>query len=257
MSIDKKAKTLVYDIETAPIIGTVWGKYEQNLIWSIQDWYILGFSYRWFGEHKKTTSVFLPDFKLYKSDPTSDLEVVKVLHKLFDEADIVVAHNGNSFDQKKSQARMIIHGLTPPSPYQQVDTKLVAKRNFNFTSNKLDDLGEYFGFGKKLKTDAQLWQRCMAGDMQAFKYMRAYCNRDTELLEKVYEHMRPWDKQHPNVANLAERPSACPKCGHEGKLWSQGYRYTKTAKYRRFQCLNCFSYVSERTSQKTEKPMFV
>lgn len=250
-------KILVYDIEIAPIVGTVWGKYEQNLVWSIQDWYILCFSYRWVGERMKTQSVGLPDFKLYKKDPSNDYEVAKVLHSLFDEAEIVVAHNGNSFDQKKSQARMIIHGMTPPSPYQQVDTKLVAKRNFNLTSNKLDDIGEYFGFGKKMKTDADLWKHCMAGDMKAWKYMRRYCDRDVELLEKVYLKMRPWDKQHPNIANITGRPTACSRCGVEGFLWAQGIRYTKTGSYRRFQCKSCGSYISNRAQEKGEKPNYV
>jgi hypothetical protein len=257
-----KPRILVYDIESSPILGAVWGKYDQNLIWSIQDWYILGFSYRWLGEKKKTQSVFMPDFKLYKKDPTSDLEVVKVLRELFDEADVVVAHNGNSFDQKKSQARMIIHGLKPPSPYQQVDTKLVARRNFNFTSNKLDDLGVYLGLGKKLTTDYTLWQKCMAGDLKAWKYMRKYCDRDVELLEKVYLKMRAWDRQHPNMANLSDRPEVCPRCGKNEGFWAQGFRRTKTGKYRRYQCKveSCHAWVDSRQIEKQpkeDKPQYV
>ena len=251
--------TLIYDIETLPIVGTVWGKYEQNLIWSIQDWSILGFSYRWAGQRMKTQSVFISDFGLYKKDPTSDYEVVKILHELFSKADIVVAHNGNSFDQKKAQARMILHGLPPPAPYLQVDTKLVARRNFAFTSNKLDDLGEYFGFGKKLKTDADLWRKCMAGDMKAMKYMRTYCNRDVELLEKIYLKMRPWDTQHPNMANIADRPDAC-RLGCEGfGFVSAGWKYTRTGKYRRWQCKNdeCRAYNAGRKMEKGEKPEMV
>lgn len=251
------AKTLIYDIETAPIVGTVWGKYEQNLVWSIQDWYILCFSYRWLGERKRTVSVGLPDYKLYKKDPSNDLEVVRELHKLFNEADVVVAHNGNSFDQKKSQARMVLHGFDPPSPYQQVDTKLVARRNFNFTSNKLDDLGEYFGFGKKHKTDADLWRKCMAGDKAAFDYMRRYCDRDVELLEKVYLKMRSWDKQHPNMANLTNQPDVCPKCGSGKGFVGNGYDYTRTGQYQRFKCKACFGNVRSRTPEKGEKPEFV
>lgn len=250
--------TLIYDIETAPIVGTVWGKYEQNLIWSIQDWYILGFSYRWLGKRMKTQSVFMHQFGLFKKEPQNDYEVVKILHELFSKAEVVVAHNGNSFDQKKAQARMVLHGFDPPSPYQQVDTKLVARRNFNFTSNKLDDLGEYFGFGKKLKTDADLWRKCMAGDLKAWKYMATYCDRDVELLEKVYLKMRPWDKQHPNMANIVDRPDACPKCLVEGQMWSQGIRYTKSGKHQRFQCKACGGYCSFRVTTPNEtKPKYV
>lgn len=80
-----KPRVLIYDLETAPIIGTVWGKYEQNLIWSIQDWYILGFSYRWYGERMKTQNHFMHDFKRFKKEPQNDYEVVKKLLKNFNE----------------------------------------------------------------------------------------------------------------------------------------------------------------------------
>lgn len=249
-------KTLIYDIETAPIIGTVWGKYEQNLIWSIQDWYMLCFAYKWLGE-KKTYVIAQNDFKGYKPPTDDDLNVVSALHHLFDEADIIVAHNGNSFDQKKTQARFIYHKLGPPSPYQQVDTKLVARRYFNFTSNKLDDLGEFFGVGKKLKTDADLWKNCMAGDEKAWKKMKKYNIQDVILLEKVYLAMRPWDTQHPNLANLAGRPEICPRCGKNKGFWAQGKRYTKTGSYQRYQCLACGSYVSKRSMIKGDKPEYV
>lgn len=252
-----KPRVLVYDIETAPIIGTIWSKYEADMIWSIQDWYILGFSYRWHGERMKTKSVFLPDFKRFKKDQSDDYEVVQRLWELFNEADVVVAHNGNSFDQKKSQARMVIHGLTPPSPYQQVDTKLVARRSFNFTSNKLDDLGEYLGLGKKLKTDKSLWQGCMAGDLKAFKYMRKYCDRDVELLDKVYTKLKAWDKQHPNMANIANRPKACPHCLSEKGMLAAGNIYTKTGVFQRFQCKACGSYSRLRKGEKNDKPEYV
>jgi hypothetical protein len=261
-----KPKILIYDIETAPIVGTVWGKYEQNLVWSIQDWYILCFSYRWLGERKRTVSIALPDYKLYKKEPTNDYEVVRVLHRLFSEADVVVAHNGNSFDQKKAQARMILHGMPPPVPYQQVDTKLMARRSFSFTSNKLDDLGEYFGFGKKHKTDADLWRKCMAGDMDAWKYMRRYCDRDVELLEKVYLKMRPWDASHPNMANIADFPNGCRVCvGSAANFKPSGTRSTRVGKFKRWQCNNfnketgelCMAYNTESKPIKREKPNYV
>src|SRR5690606_17959042 len=108
---------------------TTWGKYEQNLVWSIQDWYILCFAYKWLGE-RKTHVIAQPDFKDYKPGSSDDKNVVQKLWELFEEADVVVAHNGNSFDQKKSQARMIYHGMRPPAPYKQIDTKLVARRYF-------------------------------------------------------------------------------------------------------------------------------
>jgi hypothetical protein len=250
----RKPRTLIYDIETAPIIGAIWTKWEANMIWSVKDWYILGFSYRWLGERKKTQSVFMHQFKRFKKEPENDYEVVKKLHELFNEADIIVAHNGNSFDQKKAQARMILQGFDPPSPYQQVDTKLVAKRSFNFTSNKLDDLGEYFGYGNKMKTDKNLWRKCLAGDIKAWNYMARYCDRDVELLEKVYLKMRPWDKQHPNVATISNQPDVCRSCGENKGFVQNGHDYTKTGKYKRYKCKNCFSNNRSRRAEKNDKP---
>jgi predicted RNA-binding Zn-ribbon protein involved in translation (DUF1610 family) len=250
------SRKLFYDIETAPIIGTVWGKYEQNLIWTIKDWYMLMFAYKWEGE-KKTHVISLTDFDLYKKDPGNDLELVKALHKLLDEADIVVAHNGDQFDQKKSNARFIYHNLLPPAPYQQIDTLKIARRNFKFTSAKLDDLGELFQVGKKIKTDADLWKGCMTGDMNAWKRMKAYNKQDVILLEKVYNRMMPWATTHPNIANIDNRPNACPKCGKEGSLQSSGTRVTKTQTYNRFVCTNCGSWVSNRKSVKKEAVLYV
>lgn len=248
--------TLIYDIETTPSLGWVWGKWEQNVIDFEKDWHILCFAYKWLGE-KKTHVVALPDFKLYKKDPENDYEVVKKLHELFSEAEVLVAHNGNSFDQKKSQARMLYHGMTPPEPYKQIDTKLVAKRYFSFTSNKLDDLGKTLGLGQKLETGGfDTWKGCMTGDMKSWKKMCKYNIQDVVLLEKIYLKMRPWIDTHPPVNNYTQRPGDCPKCGHS-HLLSKGYRITKTNRYQRWQCQGCGGYSSSRVAEKGEKPVFV
>lgn len=238
-------RTLIYDIETSPSLGYVWGKWQQDVIQFKEEWYILCFAYKWLDE-KKTHIVALPDFKLYKKDPTNDREVVQKLHDLFSEADVVIAHNGNSFDQKKSQARMLYHGMNPPQPYQQLDTKLIARRHFNFTSNKLDDLGEVLKVGKKLQTGGfSTWLGCMAGDKKAWDKMKKYNKQDVVLLEKVYLKMRPWTANHPAVNVIDNLPEACPKCG-KGPLQARGYATTKTNRYRRSQCQSCGGWSQSR-----------
>lgn len=249
-------RILLYDLETSPLKSTTWELYDTNVIWVEEEWTILMFAYKWLGE-KKTHVISQHTEKGWKPGKLDDRRVVEHLHNLFNEADILVAHNGDSFDQKKSQARFIYHNLQPVSPYQQVDTKKLAKKTFKFTSNKLDDLGEFLGLGRKLKTDKELWRGCLAGDKKSWDYMAKYNKQDVDLLEKVYLKLRPWSPQHPNLANLSDRPEACPRCGIEGKQWSQGWRYTKTAKYRRFQCLECGSYYSTRHQEKGTSPSYV
>lgn len=241
-------RILLYDIETAPILGTTWGMYEQNLIWIVKDWYMLCFSYKWLDE-RKIHVIGLPDFPRYKRDPENDVELVKKLHSLFDEADVIIAHNGNSFDQKMVNTRIMVHKLGPPSPAQYIDTKLVAKRFGRFTSNKLDDLGKSLSLGQKLSTGgAELWKGCMKGDVRAWTKMMRYNKQDVRLLEQLYLELRPWIANHPSMNLL--NPEACPKC-KKGPMHSAGWKVTKTNRYRRYRCQSCRGYSQERTAEKT------
>ena len=106
-------KILFYDIETAPNLAYVWGHYQQDVIAHECEWYILCFAWRW--EHqKKVHACALPDFaEAYKKDPEDDYHVVKKLHELFDEGEVIVAHNGDKFDYKKANARFIAYELGP------------------------------------------------------------------------------------------------------------------------------------------------
>lgn len=249
-------RVLIWDIETSPLLGAVWQRYEANLVWTSQEWYILCFAYKWLGE-KKTYVVAQPDFKGYKPGSTDDSHVMRELHRLISEADIIVAHNGDKFDVKKANTRFILNGLGPVRPPQQVDTLKIARKYFAFTSNRLDDLGDVLGVGRKIKTDKGLWQACMAGDMKAWRKMKKYNQQDVRLLEDVYLKLLPYDVSHPNRATIEGRPDACPRCGVEGFLLAQGIRYTKTGQYRRWQCKSCGSYVSSRKGEKGVAPNFV
>lgn len=243
-----KARVLIYDIETSPIEGVTWGLYEQNVVWVDRDWHILTVSWKWLGD-KQVHVLGLPDFKLYDKDPRDDKKLVEKLWDLFNEADVVIAHNGDQFDQKKSQARMLIHGFDPPSPYLQIDTKKAAKRYFAFTSNKLDDLGEYLGVGRKYETGGKyLWKSCIEGDLKAWARMKKYNRQDVLLLERIYLKLRPWIQNHPAMNILTDRPLACPKCGG-GPLHKRGTRKTtKTTTVQRLQCQNCGGWSQERKS---------
>lgn len=245
------ARVLLYDIETVPNLAYVWGKWEQNVIRFESEWHMLCFAYKWLGE-KKTHVVALPDFAGYKKDPTNDYHLVKKLWELFNEADVVIAHNGDRFDQRMSNARFIYHGFTPPEPYRSIDTKKVASRYFRFNSNKLDDLGEFLGLGRKLETGGfDTWLGCMNGDARSWRLMTQYNKQDVVLLERVYLHLRPWMDNHPGINIITGMLSTCPKCG-EGPLHKRGFKHTKTLKYQRYQCQKCGGWSQARLSEKTD-----
>lgn len=235
----KNNKILLFDIETSPNLGYIWGKYEQNVIEYVSEWYVLCFAYKWLGD-AKTHVLGLPDFASYKKNPEDDKQLLKALWDLFDQADVVIAHNGQSFDVKKVNARFLAHGMKPPSPYKIVDTKLVAKRYFNFNSNKLDDLGNYLGLGRKLDTGGfDLWKGCMSGDNKSWKTMLKYNIQDVVLLEKVYEKMLPYMTNHPDRNIIDETLHlVCNNCGSDN-THKRGYLTTRTGKWQRHQCREC------------------
>lgn len=244
-----KTKIALIDIETAPSLGYVWGKWEQDVIDFEKGWYILSFAVRWFGE-KKTTVYGLDDFKTYKKDKENDVELVKKLWEVFDNADVIIAHNGDEFDIKKANARFVSHGMTPPSSYKTVDTKKVAKKYFRFDSNKLDDLGNYLGVGRKVQTGGfQLWRDCMVGVKAAWRKMKEYNGNDVDLLLSIYLKLRPWMSNHPNLNIFSGTTASCPIC-NKGPLIRRGYGITLTGKRPRFQCKSCGGWSSgkiERT----------
>lgn len=251
-----KAKVLVFDIETSPNLGYIWGKWQQDVIRFEREWYVLCFGYKWLGE-RKTNVVALPDFRGYKKDPENDYHVVKALWELFDEADIVIAHNGDAFDIKKMNMRFLTHGLPPPSPYKSIDTYKVARKYFKHNSLKLDDLGKLLGVGQKADTGGfDTWLGCMRGDPAAWARMTKYNKQDVVLLEKVYYALRPWMDNHPGINLIEGVLNGCPKCGST-KLQRRGtLKTTKSLVYQRYQCQNCFGWsqarVAERAPTKVE-----
>ena len=249
-------KILYYDIGTAPNLSYVWGQFEQNVIEHEREWYLLCVSYRW--EHENKTHVTsLVDFpKDYKANPENDYNVVKKLWDLLDEADIVIAHNGDKFDMRKANARFVAHGLGPVSPVKQIDTLKVARRYFMFNSNKLDHLGAHLGLGRKVNTGGfETWAGCMRGDIKFWKLMIKYAKQDVDLLRRVYLKIRPWMTNHPNL-NVYSASSGCPTCG-SSKVQRRGKRRTQTMIYQQYQCMSCLSWSRERIADAGEKPNIV
>lgn len=252
------SKILLYDIETSPLITYSWQIYEANAIKVIKDTQILCFAYKWLGD-KKVKVVGQNDFKGYKPGVNDDKAVVQALWELFNEADVVVAHNGNSFDQKVVQSRMMVHDISPPEPYQQIDTKLVTRRYARFTSNKLDDLGKSLELGQKLDTGGfKIWEGCMAGDNKSWAKMKQYNEQDVVLLEQLYKRILPWITNHPALNVLDGRPESCRNCGGTDIIAGTKYRATSQKLYQYYRCKACGAVHKSRIPEyATERPNYV
>lgn len=230
-----KPKIVLFDLETSPNLGYVWGKYDQDVIRFQAEWDLLSFSYKPLGEKCVVIG----------QDTSTEEELVKELWKLFDENDILIAHNAYRFDILKSNVKFAQYNLGPPSPYKVIDTLRIAKRHFAFNSNKLDDLARFFGFKPKLQTGGfDTWLGCMNGEAKAWKKMLAYNKYDTELLERVYYKLRPWMANHPNLGDVSQADHVCPKCSSP-RLEKRGFTQTRAGIKQRYQCKNCGGWSSE------------
>lgn len=234
-------RVLFFDIENAPNKSWVWGQYDQNVIAHVEEWYMLSVAWRWMGE-KEVHVKCLQDYKGYKPGTPCDKGLTQTLWDLFDEADIVIAHNGDAFDIKKANSRFLFHGLNPPSPYQSVDTLKIARKYFKENSNKLNDLAKKLGIGNKVPhTGFALWDGCMSGDSDSWELMCKYNKQDVVLLEKVYERLKVWHDKHPSMAALQGR-RGCPICGSpEATATKRGFHKTPLTQAQRYQC-HCGKY---------------
>lgn len=239
-------KILIYDIETAPGLAWVWRAYDTNVIEMEQDWYMLSFAYKWYG-NKEVGFVSITQDPAFFEDSDDDKFVVERLAELFDTADIIVAHNGDRFDRKKANSRFAQLGINPPSPYQTVDTLKIARREFGNFANNLKELGRIYGLGtKEPHTGFDLWRRCMRGDNKAWKTMEKYNRQDVILLERVYKKLLPWSGMPgkpaaPNMGHWAGAESVCPKCGGR-YLVKRGVHRTSVSEFQTVQCKSCKGY---------------
>lgn len=234
-----KPKTLIFDIETSYTVSATWGLYEQNVAKVLREPFIISIAWKWLGD-KTVNCKTLIDFPLYKKDKFNDRELVGLIWQLFNEADIVIAHNGNGFDNKWCYGRFAVHNMKPPQPVKSVDTLLIARAKFKFNSNKLNDLGKYFNLGSKIENGGiDLWYNCIElADKKAWALMNKYNKQDVVLLEKVYLYILPYITNHPNLGLFVEEIHACPNCVSQN-LQKRGYSYSRTSKAQRWLCNDC------------------
>lgn len=234
-----KARTLFIDIETFPNkVLAFGGMYEVNVFEMLEPGYVMCVAWKWQGE-KEIHTMELPMYKGYRGGGALEEKLIKDIWHLLDEADYVIAQNGDRFDIPELNARFVKYGLTPPSPYIKIDTLKMSKSVARLPSHKLDQKGAYFGYGRKTPhTGKELWLDCDAADKKSWKLMLEYNVHDIELLEADYDLWSPWAKV-PNV-NLITEGVDCPRPGCGGKLMKRGKNGRNlTSTYQRYQCRKC------------------
>jgi DNA polymerase elongation subunit (family B) len=227
----KAPKVLTIDIETTPNIAYVWGLWDQNVSLNqlIESTRVMCFAAKWHDKKK---------VEFYSEHNMGHEAMIRKAWELLNEADIVVSYNGVNFDVKHLQREFIEYGLTPASPFKNVDLLRTARSQFKFPSNKLDYVGNILGLGEKVKHPGQeLWTKAMNGDGQAWKLMEKYNKQDVLLTEALFDYLGPWIKSLPH-RSLWTGEYGCYACGSTA-LKHAGWHQTPSNIYTKLHCEDC------------------
>lgn len=239
-------KIVTIDIETAPNMAFTWGLWDQNVGLSqlIESSSVLCWAAKYYGKKEVLFG---------STHEGSRRKMLKGIHDVMSDADAIVTWNGDNFDLPTLNREFIVAGMLPPAPYKRIDLLKTARDKFKFTSNKLEYVGPHLGLGAKVKHPGfELWTGCMNGDDKSWELMEKYNKQDVVLTEKVYEKMRPWITNHPNVGAFTEHLAACPNCGGQ-HLQRRGEAVTRDTKYQRYQCRDCGAWSRGKASLKKTK----
>lgn len=256
---NKGAKVFLGDVEVSASVVYTFNRFKAFVKPDqvIQEPYMLTFAGKWL-HSPAITSHKLTDYKSFKLDHKNDRELMEDLWKILDDCDIFVAHNAR-FDTGWLNQRFAYWGMKPPSPYKVVDTLKEIKLAFSLPSNSLASSANYFELPNRKLDNAgwSLWQRCMEGDISAFLEMETYNIGDITTLEDLYLKVRPWMKNHPNVAlYYGDGKMRCPKCGSDNLILVEGKSYsTLLSDFDLYYCPESQSYCRGRKNIRDKDSM--
>jgi hypothetical protein len=230
-------KIIVCDIETLPGVGYFWSIWDQNigLEQIISDVCLLGWAGKFLNEPEMYSDILLPKEAIKKDDK----RLTKSCWDFLSQADVVIGHNFSSFDAKSINTAFLQYDL-PPLKFITIDTLMIAKQNFRFSSNKLKFINKKLGIRDKMDNDGfLLWKSCHEGDPVALQTMKEYNEGDIIATEELFYKLRPYIRNF-NISlynDIIEYQ--CPVCGSTN-LNIEGYYYTGNAgKYESVRCLDC------------------
>lgn len=224
-------KILLIDIEWKPATAYVWRMWDENISPDqlIDHGGMLCFCAKWSGSK---------DFLFFSEWEDGREGMAQAALDLLNEADAVVTYNGDRYDLPKILGEILLAGLTPPPPVTSIDVLKTVKK-MGFVMNRLAYIGPLLSVGGKVKHEGfNLWKDVMNGKETAKAKMRRYCIQDVRLLEKLYQRVRPFIKNHPHMGATKKE---CGACG-SNHVQSRGYRRTKHYRIQRVQCQSCGSW---------------
>lgn len=230
-------KILFWDTETTPLITYSWSLWPNSIPIQqiIEPQKTMCWGARWHAEKRVTV---MSEYRDGRS------AMLTGIWDRLDEADAVVSWNGMGYDSKHIRREFLEAGMTPPSPWKEIDLMKVARSQFKFPSNKLDYVAQDLGVGKKTPhAGFEMWKSCMGANgaevqERAWRQMYRYQRQDVNLLVELYDYFLPWITNHPNRALIDSVADGCKTCASTD-IQKRGFHYSGAGKFQRYLCKTC------------------
>jgi hypothetical protein len=226
----------ILDIETLPAETLNFSLFSQDMGVEqvISDVCLLS----WAGKFLNEPDIY-SDILTSKEAPKKDTKrIVSSCHDFMSKCDVIIGHNFVAFDAKLMNTFFLKYDFQPLK-YTAVDTLLVARNSFRFSSNKLAFINRQLGIREKISNDGfVLWRRCLQGDQESLDAMMEYNIGDIFSTEQLFYKIRPYIKNF-NVALYNEIDEyQCPVCGSLN-LKSNGFYFSPSGKWESVVCEDC------------------
>lgn len=238
-------RILYFDIETSITVfaGFSLGKQHISHDQILKRPQVMCISWAWNDEKVKHATFDLKKYDLSKKDDDADYELLSKFSKEYSKADLVVTQNGVAFDVPTLLSRIIKFKLPPLPQVQHDDTYLQTKKPVKHISHKLDDVGDFLGYGNKAEHGHGMswWMAIAQGDKSILAKMVKYCDEDVNKLRKIYKHQLPYVKSSLNRSAFSGLGGVCPQCSSPDAI-KDGFARHGLGKYQRFRCNACGHY---------------
>lgn len=206
-------RILTYDIETSLVEAQLWGSGKQYVGHDAitTETQIITVAWKWLGEDKVNA---------LKWKKRNDKTLVKKFLEEYNQADMVIGWNNNSFDNKIVHSRAMKYNFTVNTLVKSFDIMRQVKKVFRLPSYSMAYVSKYLGLAGKLSYGGgiRMWKDIQWGpkadEKAAMQTMIAYNVQDVALTEEIYFKLRKYLGNVINVgAHKGKEGIVCPNCG--------------------------------------------
>ena len=185
-------------------------------------------------------------------------QFLRKIHRVMEQADIIVTHNGANADEpwlladftiprKGAPGTSTFRRLPELPPWKTVDTlkTLRSKRYKGIDFKALDAVCQIAGLpGKTDRYDYAAMDAAVAGDRDAQEQLTAYCKGDVAAERFVYDWLRPGMANHPHLFVDGGKGAllVCNRCASEETLATAKRYMANVQSYAMLRCSNCTGY---------------